>query len=415
MGILPMALGPLRSTAAVWQERAPRRIVVPQPPPGAPASGEIAHMPSKVAVVRTRPETVLADVQRAADLAGLAGALDRGAGTILKNNLSWHLLFPAANTTPWQLEGVIRALRAAGFSDLVCVENETVVTNARKGERFNKQRGVCDAYGVPILYNFRPEHMRWRLYRPKAKMLVLDEIFPDGIRIPDYFLGRNVVHLPTVKCHVYTNVSGAMKNAFGGLLDNRRHYCHRRIHETLVDLLAIQKEIHPGIFALTDGTTAGNGPGPRTMKPQTKNVLLASADCVAIDAAATKMMGFDPMAHDFLRLAHERGLGCARPEEIQIVGDADAARENWHFHTGRNAAAAVGRALWFGPLRWLERLMFRTPVVYAFILASAVYHDHVWYRLRGRHIVRRWLAESPWGRLFATYQPHPDADTPPPE
>ena len=80
-----------------------------------------------------------------------------------------------------------------------------------------------------------------------------------------------------------------------------------------------------------------------------------------------------------------------------------------------SSRCAVGRALWFGPLRWLERLMFRTPVVYAFILASAVYHDHVWYRLRGRHIVRRWLAESPWGRLFATYQPRPDADTPPPE
>ena len=362
-------------------------------------------MTSRVAIVRTSPDTVLADVQRVMDLAGLEGSLDRSAETILKNNLSWHLLYPGANTTPWQLEGAIRALRSRGFDRLVCVENQTVVTSAQRGEALNKQRPVCDHYGVPIRYNFKPSDMKWIVYRPKAPMLALDQIFPEGIRIPDFFPGRNVVHLPTAKCHIYTNTTGSMKNAFGGLLDNRRHYCHSRIHEVLVDLLAIQKEIHPGIFALMDGTTAGNGPGPRTMIPQTRNVLLAGADCVAIDAVATRLMGFDPMAHDYIRLAHERGLGVGRCEDIQIVGDADAAAENWHFHTGINAAGAVGRLLWFGPLRWLQRLMFHTPLVYVFILGSGVYHDRVWYPIKGKPVVRRWLRQSPWGRLFAEYEP----------
>ncbi len=157
-------------------------------------------------------------------------------------------------------------------------------------------------------------------------MLVLDTIFPDGIHIPDYFLGKNIVHLPTMKCHIYTTTTGAMKNAFGGLLNTHRHYTHRWIHETLVDLLAIQKEIHPGIFAMMDGTTAGNGPGPRTMYPVVKNVMLASADQVAIDAVAAKMMGFDPMSIEYIRLAHEDGLGVGDPREIEIVGDVDAAQ-----------------------------------------------------------------------------------------
>ena len=43
------------------------------------------------------------------------------------------------------------------------------------------------------------------------------------IRIPDYFIGKNIVHLPTVKCHIYTTTTGAMKNAFGGLLNHKRH------------------------------------------------------------------------------------------------------------------------------------------------------------------------------------------------
>ena len=360
---------------------------------------------SKVAIIKTTPQTVLQDVFRVMELAGVRDALDSGVTTILKNNLSWHLMYPSANTTPWQLEGTILGLHRLGFDDLVCVENETVVTSAETGEMLNKQRPVCDHYGVPIKYNFKPADMIWQRYQPKAQMIVLDKIFPRGIRIPDYFHGKNVVHLPTVKCHIYTNITGAMKNAFGGLLGNSRHYCHSTINEALVDLLAIQKEIHKGIFVVTDGTTSGNGPGPRTMTPITKDILLASDDCVAIDAVCAKMMGFEPMNHKFIRLAHERGLGVGRVSEIEIVGDIDLERENWGFATGDNAASSVGKLFWFGPMRWLQKLMFHTPIVYSFIFASAIYHDRIWYPLKGKKVVEDWLTNSPWGRLFADYHP----------
>jgi uncharacterized protein (DUF362 family) len=360
-------------------------------------------MKSKVAIVRTKPESVVEDVVKVMEMADVGASLDKKATTILKNNLSWHLMYPGANTTPWQLEGAIRALRKNGLGDLVCVENETVVTSASKGEIFNKQRPVCEHYNVPIKYNFNPADMKWQVYQPKAEMLVLDKIFPDGIRIPDYFIGKNVVHLPTTKCHIYTNITGAMKNAFGGLLNNRRHFCHSQIHKTLVDLLAIQKEIHPGIFTITDATTAGNGPGPRTMIPVAKNMLLASNDCVAIDAVAAKLMGFEPMDHEFIRLAHQRGLGVGRIDEIEIVGDVDIKKENWGFETGNNAASSVGRLFWFGSMKWLERLMFHTPIVYGFIFASAVYHDHIWYPFKGKKVVNEWLESSPWGKLFKNY------------
>ena len=360
-------------------------------------------MKSKVAILRTRPESVVEDVVKVMEMADLGGSLDKKATTILKNNISWHLMYPGANTTPWQLEGAIKGLRKNGLGDLVCVENETVVTSARKGEILNKQRPVCEHYNVPIKYNFKATDMKWQVYQPKSEMLVLDKIFPDGICIPDYFMGKNIVHLPTAKCHIYTNITGAMKNAFGGLLSNRRHYCHSQIHKTLVDLLAIQKEIHTGIFTVMDATTAGNGPGPRTMIPVAKNMLLASSDSVAIDATAAKLMGFEPMDHEFIRLAHQRGLGVGQTDDIEIVGDVDLKKENWSFKTGNNAASSVGKVFWFGPMRGLERLMFHTPIVYGFIFASAVYHDHIWYPFKGKKAVNEWLENSPWGKLFKNY------------
>jgi uncharacterized protein (DUF362 family) len=246
--------------------------------------------------------------------------------------------------------------------------------------------------------------MTWVDYKPKTPLLVLDQIFQEGIRIPDFFFGKNIVHLPTVKCHIYTTTTGAMKNAFGGLLATYRHYTHSWIHETLVDLLAIQKEIHTGVFAVMDGTTAGNGPGPRTMYPEEKNVILASADQVAIDAVAAKLMGFDPLSIKYINLAHTRGLGTGDPREIRLVGD-DVSGENWKFSVGDNAASMAGDLLWFGPLKRFQKLFFRTPLVHLFIFGSEFYHDYYRWPVIDQRVFRTWLKTSPWGKLFDSYDP----------
>jgi uncharacterized protein (DUF362 family) len=357
----------------------------------------------KVAVLRSTPQTVLHDYQRLCELAGMRDALDSKATTILKDNLSWHLLYPSANTTPWQLEGTILALRSSGYSDLVDVHNKTVVTIADLGDRYNKYGPVLDKYGIPKKYNFEAKDMSWIPYKPKAKMLVLDKIFRDGICIPDYFMGKNIVHLPTVKTHSYTVTTGAMKNAFGGLLNVNRHYTHTWIHDTLVDLLAIQKEVHTGIFATMDGTTAGSGAGPRTLIPYQKDVILASADQVAIDAVSAAMMGFDPLGIQYIAHATELGLGQGDLREIEIVGTPELANERWGFRTGVNLGTGTGMLLWRSPLRVFQNLFFHTPLVNMFIFASEYFHDHFWYPLRGHSVVQRWLQESPWGRLFQQY------------
>ncbi len=357
---------------------------------------------AKVAVVKTTPETIADDIARAMELADFRACLATGVTTILKDNISWHYPFPSANTTPWQLEGVIRALHQAGYRDLVAVHNNTVVTNPFKGGRLNRLAGVYARYEVAEKYNFRPQDMSWVEYRPKARLLVLDRVFPDGIRLPDFFFGKNVVHLPTLKCHIYTTTTGAMKNAFGGLLNTRRHYTHSVIHETLVDLLAIQMEIHPGLFAVMDGTTAGKGPGPRTMRPIPADLILASGDQVALDAVAARILGFAPMDIGYIRLAHEAGFGVGRPEEIELRGD-DVSGMCLGCTVGDNLASRAGDLFWFGPGRCLQKLLFRTPLVYLFVFASAAYHDLCWWPTKGRRIFADWRRNSPWGRLFETY------------
>lgn len=358
---------------------------------------------SKVAILRTKPETVLQDYQRLCELAGMKDALDPSATTILKDNITWHLLYPGANTTPWQLEGTIQALQASGFNDIVDVHNKTVVTIADLGDRYNKYGPVLEKYGIPKKYNFKDEDMTWVDIKPRAKMLVLDHIFPDGIRIPDFFIGKNIIHLPTVKTHSYTVTTGAMKNAFGGLLNVNRHYTHTWIHDTLVDLLAIQKEIHSGVFATMDGTTAGSGPGPRTLVPHQKDIILASSDQVAIDAVAAQLMGFDPLKIRYIAKATEQGLGQGDPRQIELVGMPELGNERWNFKVGVNLGTGTGMLLWRTPLKVFQKLLFHTPLVNIFIFASEYYHDHFWYPVKGKKVVEQWKQESPWGKLFDEY------------
>ena len=356
---------------------------------------------SKVAVVKTAPSTVLEDIERVMRLAGFSSCLDKSVATLLKINISWQYYYPACSTTPWQLEGVIKALQGDGYKRIIPAHNGTVVVDPREGAVNNKHDIVEKSYGLSSIF-LEDSNVKWVKYIPKSRMLTLDDVFPEGIMNPETFIGKNVVHLPTKKTHVFTTITGSMKNAFGGLLNQRRHWTHATIHETLVDLLNIQREIHPGIFAVTDGTFVGDGPGPRAMRWHLKNILLASADQVAIDSVQAKMMGFDPMSIPFIRIAHEKGLGTGQFNEIDIVGE-DVEQVDWAFKRSENTLASRGQKLiYWGPLKPLEKLLLRSPIAPWAFLASNLYHNWYWLKFIGQRWIREAMKTS-WGKLFKTY------------
>lgn len=359
------------------------------------------HGKGKVAILKTQPETVLEDIERLMELAGAAAALPKNVPTGLKINVSWQTWYPACSSTPWQLEGVIRALQKWGYKDLVGIHNDTVVVDTSVAEFNNKHRFVTDQYQVPCEYLYQ-EKFEWLRYQPKQPFLVLDKVYPDGVFIPKVLMGKNILHLPTVKTHVFTTITGAMKNAFGGLLHRNRHWTHSVIHETLVDLLMIQQDIHPGIFAVMDGTFAGDGPGPRAMRWHEKNILLASADQVAIDAISARLQGFNPMEIPFLRIAHEMGLGVADPKDIEIIGYNALEEGSWNFIQEDTFASRGQKLIYHGPLKPLEKLLLQSPLVPWSYFASNFYHNVYWYPFVGRKRVEAAL-QTQWGRLFKSY------------
>ncbi|MBI3635671.1 MAG: DUF362 domain-containing protein, partial [Candidatus Rokubacteria bacterium] len=143
--------------------------------------------------------------------------LPRDQDLILKLNLSWTKYFPACSSQPWQVDGVLTTLLADGYdrARIHPVENKTVVTNPIEGCHNNKWMPVLRRHGVG--FTALPD-VEWTVYRFKTELLKLNHIFPEGIEIPKMYVGKNVLHEPTVKTHGHSVTTGAIKNAFGGLL-----------------------------------------------------------------------------------------------------------------------------------------------------------------------------------------------------
>ena len=130
--------------------------------------------------------------------------------------------------------------------------------------------------------------------------------------------------------------------------------------------------------------------------------LLASSDQVAIDAISAKLQGFDPMQIPFLRLAHERGFGIANPREIKIVGYDIEQEIPWNFVQTDTFASKGQKLIYHGPLKPLEGVLLRSPLVPWSYFASNFYHNVYWYPFVGRPRVEAAL-QTKWGRLFREY------------
>lgn len=353
-----------------------------------------------VSVIKTTPTNVINDYSRLMNMVDYKGHLSTEIDILIKLNLSWTLYYPSCSSQPWQVEGVVKTLLSDGFKKerLFPVENKTVVTNPRQGAVNNKWLPILDRYGL----TFCPlTEVEWIKYSFKQRLLMLDKIFPEGIEIPKIFIGKNIIHLPTLKTHGHSITTGAIKNAFGGLLKEVRHYAHKYIHEVLVDLMIMQKELHPSVFAVMDGTICGDGAGPRTMIPLVKNYILASTDSVAIDAIAAKMMGYEPMKIPYIQICHDMGLGVGDPAKIKVVGE-DISGVNFRFTTKRSVVIWGDQCIRKGHLQAFEYILLHTPLVIWASWASTLYHDFLWYPVIGRARIKRFMLTE-WGGLFQQY------------
>lgn len=117
-----------------------------------------------------------------------------------------------------------------------------------------------------------------------------------------------IISVPTMKTHLLTNITIAMKNMYGTFPEEDKSKYHRFGIESVI--YEVNKAFTPNLV-ITDGFIGGEGAGPLSSSPVHSKTIIATNDVVAADAIACRIIGFDPLDVVHVKMGHEKGLGNA--------------------------------------------------------------------------------------------------------
>jgi len=163
----------------------------------------------------------------------------------------------------------------------------------------------------------------------------------------------SIVDVPVMKTHEFTNYSGAIKNLFGCIPDDRRIFLHPKFDMVLHDLIVL---LEPK-FVVMDATVAMEGNGPNRGIAIPMNLVLAGSDVVAMDKLCCEIMGINWADISYLKFIDQH---YRREEtETQIIGeDIEDVKRPFLLPY---ADLAVRTQRWVYKNYFLTRLCFGTP------------------------------------------------------
>ena len=132
-----------------------------------------------------------------------------------------------------------------------------------------------------------------------------------------------LISICKLKTHALTRITGAVKNQFGcvpGLLKGEFHIQLPNPLDFGRMLVVLNLYIRPRLYVM-DGICAMEGNGPRGGTPKAMNVLLFSADPIALDATVCRMIDLNPEFVPTNPPGKEWGLGTYLAGEIDLLGD----------------------------------------------------------------------------------------------
>ncbi|MDH4140057.1 MAG: DUF362 domain-containing protein [Coriobacteriia bacterium] len=195
-----------------------------------------------------------------------------------------------------------------------------------------------------------------------------DVAYPEGRLLKRWFLANGaldadgIVSLSKMKTHGLTRMTGAVKNMFGCVPGMRKGEFHARMDnaDRFAQMLVDLNRALPARLHVMDGVIAMEGNGPRSGDPRHMGVILMSADPVALDATACRLMNLDPLLVGTCEYGERFDLGTW--SRVEVVGGAveDFAAED--FAVNRHAGSTTGSARG-NVARFMRRWTVPKPVI----------------------------------------------------
>jgi uncharacterized protein (DUF362 family) len=253
----------------------------------------------------------------------------RGKTLVKPNLVASGPMFPHAFTRPEFTEGVLQALRDRddGMTELAIGERCGITVPTRYAFHAANYKPILRRTPGLRFYAFEETpQVEIPLYHPGR---LRDSFFtPAPVAAADFF-----VNCPKFKAHPWTTVTFSMKNYIG--IQDDRHRLLDHDHKLNTKVADLQYITQPQFIAI-DGIIAGEG---RMLTPIPFNLglIIMGNNQVAFDAVCCRIIGLDPMEVEHIRMAHERGFGPVRIDDIEIKGDVtldQAQKKAEGFRTG---------------------------------------------------------------------------------
>jgi uncharacterized protein (DUF362 family)/NAD-dependent dihydropyrimidine dehydrogenase PreA subunit len=240
-----------------------------------------------------------------------------GKRVLVKPNMLGHFHFDensGSTTHPAVVNAVVKALRNKGAQ--VLVGDNPALAGLQENLRCARRSGILEA-SDGAYKNISDETVEVKL---KARLVDRLLVSKDVLEV-DY-----LVSLPRFKTHIFTTISGAVKNSFGIVLGGEKPKVHLKapnnmmFSEALVDIF----QVRPPELTIMDGIIGMEGNGPSTsgtLRPIGK--ILASDNAVSLDAVMCHMMGIKPEVVNYMKVAAERNLGEMDPYRMDLIGNLE--------------------------------------------------------------------------------------------
>lgn len=273
-------------------------------------------MKSKVAVIPCdsyEEEQVYQAVRKGVQL---LGGMDAFVGheekLLLKPNLlSKASIEKAVTTHPSVFSAVTKLLREEGYNNLVYGDSPGA-GNAEKTAEACGIKAAADHYHVPMADFTRSKPVEFtRSNVPRHYEIAQGVLDSDAI-----------INICKMKTHQLERITGGVKNLFGCVYGVNKGATHVKYPDAasfaqmLVDLnLLLKAKLH-----IMDGIVAMEGNGPASGDPVKMNVLILSADPVAMDATFCRLVDLDPKTIPTCFYGEIYGLGHWKEDDIELVG-----------------------------------------------------------------------------------------------
>ncbi|GCE15623.1 DUF362 domain-containing protein [Tengunoibacter tsumagoiensis] len=256
-------------------------------------------MNATVALLRAGRDLTQATDELLALLGSPLDALQAGMRVVIKPNM--FQVKPGFQSHPELVCAVARLVAAKGAKVTVAERTRNIYTLLKD----------TDIHRYATVMSFDDCSLRVAAIEG-ATSLRVPVAFPEIILDCDYFIG-----IPQLRAHAGVLVTNAMKNLIGMFPGYTTRIVHTvGVEESIVDLNLLRHQD----LVITDATTVIEGNYPINGVAREVGLLSASTSAVSIDAVMSTVAGYDPFEVEYLRIAHNRGLGTIDLNEITVVG-----------------------------------------------------------------------------------------------